>query len=903
MNKKQENHRISMNMKLALILSLLFILPMVSFGQTQQFAKFPLSPAYAENILDNKPVSFTLAMDNINFSKIVSVEIHFIATQKTDTDYFLTIDGKDCDVPKFLSEGSGQREVIIDCTSQISAIGKYALELTQINTLAAPLSSIYGWAEVTYFPPEPIVIQPIQKGDVVDAINQYYAPHSQLLLHGTDYFKGERATVFLQLTDTDSRPINNASCQISIYNTTNVQGPAIFSGTPMVGAQNGVYYYQFSTQSLTEGVYPSTASCDYIFRYTYRYPPFSVSTPVITVNLGSFLAGTNYALNDPSDFQYIAYTQSLSTINITLGYENISSNSTAIDFYWLGETNNAPTFTFYVFNVTGNKWLSLGTLTMSSGGQGSSGVPTGQDDLFTASVPRNLSNFINSTGGINFQFVENGLATTLRVGWATVKFYSNSSEAYEVKGSSEVHIYPDYLVSMWNTTNSTAFTNKQLLFNITTNLTSVQNTAERTNTTVLTNNQLLFNITTNLTSIQNTVEQINTTTVSIQSIVTSIQNTVNSIFTYVQLIYNQTTEINATTHALSTPNVTVNVTFNSSVNLTVNVTQQTVSVNNISVIENITNITFVDNNTFTTVIVNTTNTTVNVTQQIVSVSNITVVENITNTTVNTNTVVVNTTNTTINVTQQIVSVNNISVVENITNITFVDNNTFTTVIVNTTNTIVNVTQQIVSVNNISVVVNTTNTTFSPTLVSNVTFVDNSTTNVTVIINDTGFSNNLTQIYGQLFVINNTVNRIELNTLTINATVNSIQSTVNSILTFVTNIYTQVQLIYNQTTQINATLNALNTTPNVVVNLTVNTTTQIVSVSNTTVNVTNAVVFNTTVNVTNANVQNITVVVNTTQTDISNVTSILNEINGTVGTINSTVSNINNSLVPNTIFIY
>ena len=408
-------------MKNKLIISLLFIILVMALpvfaGETQQFIKIPLEPSYAESIGD-KPTYFLMVMDNFNFTKIMSVMINFNVFVKVDTTFFAVVGGEECRSPKFFAEGGSSRQITFDCSNIIVGKGKYIVTITVDN----PVSSVFGWAEVSYMsssidvcpampdiPACPAV--PDVKSSMMIALKDYSssAPAS-LHLSGTDYYFGETATVFAQLVDTNGNPVNNASCNFDMYNTTNPLLPPIYNKQPMLfrGA-DGIYYYQFSTNNLIAGVYPVDAECSYNYDNFYFYSGSMTNFINVTTNSGTFIGGSPLALNSPTDDTYMQWKD---VPNVTLTWSNVSGNITQVDFYFLVDTQGARTLSFYAKNKTSGGFRFIGNLVTNGAGLG---LP----DLFTASISLD---YLNATGFVSIRVVQTagGGSTNIYFDWAKI---------------------------------------------------------------------------------------------------------------------------------------------------------------------------------------------------------------------------------------------------------------------------------------------------------------------------------------------------------------------------------------------------------------------------------------------------------------------------------------------------
>ena len=417
------------NSSILVLVAFLTLLAVPSFADsTQQFIKIPLEPSYSEGI-GIKGADFVLAMDNFNFSKIVSIMINFNVFTKEDTTFLVTVDGMGCLNSKSFAARGSSRQIIFDCSNVVTGMGKYLVTVVADS----PVASAFGWAEVSYFAPE--MTCPVQE-NITKSLADYYGTKAFLSIHGTDYWQGEKATVFLQLQDTSGQAVNNASCNFDLYNTSNPLSNPIYNKQPMVfrGA-DGIYYYQFLTTGLPEGVYPMDAECFYVYDNYYFYQGVSQAINV-TTNTGTFIGGAATGLNAYDDDLYMGWSLTQNLTFMWVNVTNSTGNVTRMEFYWLGETSVARTLTFYAYNYTSSSYnIVLGTkLTTASG---STTTPTGLDEIFAAVVPSAAYN-----GTTVSVIMSSSGSSTMFINWVTLKAFKNSTYVSEVKGSSEVHIYP-----------------------------------------------------------------------------------------------------------------------------------------------------------------------------------------------------------------------------------------------------------------------------------------------------------------------------------------------------------------------------------------------------------------------------------------------------------------------------
>jgi hypothetical protein len=563
---------------------------------TQQYNKIFLQPFYRETLSSSTNYTYTLNInppDNIQnvLNAIITIHAQINGQSQNMT---LRINNQSCNNPSYYIatafSTTGENNFFFDCSNRIQKSGTYNITINSaVNT-----GVISAWLDLTY-------------------MNN---PNGQVkYVGGTDYYMGEMATVFLQLQDASGAAVNNASCNFDIYNTSNPLVTPIYNKQPMVfrGA-DGIYYYQFPTIGLPTGVYPLDAECTYIYDNYYFYTGIS-PTINVTTNSGTLLGGSPFALNSGNDADYMQWN---SVPNVTLRWDNVVSNITQLDFIFTMATSGSRTFSFYARNKTSGAFNFIGSVVASGNG-------VNQPDLFTSRISLD---YLNSTNQVSIQVVQTagGGSTNVYFDWATLKAYKNSTYITEVKGSSEVHIYPLNISDM-----------PQLVWNYTTRtLTDYNMTGLSANQSNIIANQVVMNNTLNqVNGTANNIYSYLTTMIyplltSMNSTIGSMQGTLNTVANNVLTILGLTQQINTTVNSINfTPTIIINTTNTTNI------------YNNTEIFNYTQNVTFIVNQTNTTIENNNTqifnytqNVTVtpvfNVTTQNVTVQNVTVVVNTTN---------------------------------------------------------------------------------------------------------------------------------------------------------------------------------------------------------------------------------------------------------------------------------
>jgi hypothetical protein len=552
------------------LLAVAILMSGFAFAQPQTL-NIPLKPSYMEKLPANVPMSFMLPLSGFTLGKISNAVLAFDinidpSSKVADTIFYITIDKQDCINNKFDFIGTGSGGIKFDCSNIIiDPTVDYNVELTATSDL----NSISAQGYVTYEVPIIPVIQPenltdtLQKyftgnpvnNSVLDSLKQFYSTKASMHVGGTDYWQGEKASVFLQLLDSNGNPITNASCLVDIYNTSTPYSK-IYNNSPMFSFSNGdgMYIFQFSTVGFPEGVYPVDATCSYNYASQNYYQGSLAIALNYTITSGSIFGGSILNVNFLDDGLYFALTNSAAT-NATYTWYNVSTTLTRIDFQWFGETDKASTITFYAFNWTSGAYLSIGSLVSTA--SASSTVPSGLDDAFIGQIP-DLKNFVNSTGAVRVQIFDNqGTTHKLYENFINLLGYSNTTLVTMVKGESEVHIYSQNIMNailnssnlaaaaVWNYTNRTLTDyNSSQIYQTLLSLQANQNTMNATVAQILALSSAI-NLTTQQTL--NLAQTINLTTSQILTLAQSINATTTAnTATLAQILFlNQ--QINATT--------------------------------------------------------------------------------------------------------------------------------------------------------------------------------------------------------------------------------------------------------------------------------------------------------------------------------------------------------------------
>ena len=297
-------------------------------------------------------------------------------------------------------------------------------------------------------------------------INYYNNPLGGVQISGTEYSPGDPATIFLQLTDSQSNPINNGNCYLNIYYPlSGGQHPYTIHNAPMINAftvnstaDDGIYYYDLTAPS-SLGIYMLSAQCSYSYLQNWIYnPDGSTGAPTQTMVIGTLDYGNVNNLLQ-SDTQYESFSDAGQKISIIYDFNtSISQANTSLSMYLSGQATSPVTTTVYYYNWTGSRYIALpNTLTYKGNLAGTTPpTPTDYDDLLTNIIPSNGA--INPSTKILRLMVNTTYSGSykLALNWFNVEGASSTGIVQQLNGNSEMHItnIPNATtIQVWNATN------------------------------------------------------------------------------------------------------------------------------------------------------------------------------------------------------------------------------------------------------------------------------------------------------------------------------------------------------------------------------------------------------------------------------------------------------------------
>jgi hypothetical protein len=418
---------------LILIGIFLFLIPTVMAVQPEEkYTKIFGNPFYRATMTNNNDYNWTISVNPPDgLSSVLSAIMTFDIYLNPSVNFTIQANGKPCNTYFYYVSttyaGAGQSRVTFDCSNIISKAGNYNITL---RPSGANTGSVSGWLDLTY------MNNPKQEN---------------LFVSGTEYQTGEAGTIFLQLKDSQGNAVNDGNCYLDVYYPSygNLSHPVLYTDIGMLykTGSNGIYFYDMVVPNIT-GVYMLGASCAYAYQVNWLYDPSeTIKKPTRTAINGTYLSDT-IVLNSYEDGLYEKCTAILFGGNrVCEAYYDFNStgisNFTALDLYYAGESDAAPTATFYVWNWTSSAWITLAnTLTFSSTASASSPpAPTSIDEFVTNPItPSNYTiNYTTKITRIRMRIV---LGTTYNLynNWLALKFLTSEGQIQELKGSGELHV-------------------------------------------------------------------------------------------------------------------------------------------------------------------------------------------------------------------------------------------------------------------------------------------------------------------------------------------------------------------------------------------------------------------------------------------------------------------------------
>lgn len=424
MNRDEFILKIGVRFFLILFLLGCLFLYVVTAENTQQYNKIYLNPFYRASMSANTNYTYDLEVKpQDKVSNVQNAMVNFQVYISPSVVYSLWVNDKVCNNPTFTISttyaSAGLGMISFDCSNVINKDGNYKITLRSNKNSG----SSYGWLDLTY------------SSDL----------KGELKVHGTEYTIGQQAKTWLQLKDINGTAISNGICYVDIYNYNN--SILLEQATMNNLNHDGIYYYDYDTSLLNEGVYPVIARCYYVAIET---PNFATSITIIngTLDSGSI---TNTYIEDGS---YLTtsetsagggnprrYASEMYFGNKTCDINELLMNGITIK--WVGRWNSNvanDVIKISVYNYTSDSWLDLPNIITGSG----TGVKIVSNSLITNNLTK--SGLTNSTQSrLILKFNDTSLSDTSSTGfdydYVSVLCDTYSSPIWQqVSGSSEMHI-------------------------------------------------------------------------------------------------------------------------------------------------------------------------------------------------------------------------------------------------------------------------------------------------------------------------------------------------------------------------------------------------------------------------------------------------------------------------------
>jgi len=242
-----------------------------------------------------------------------------------------------------------------------------------------------------------------------------------LQIHGTEYWQGENGTIFLQLHDTQYKPINNATCELTAYKPNKTKWINEFHLT-YLNNSNGLYYVDIYAPN-EPGIYMLDVTCSYA-GILYTYQPTNIT---YEGNLQSSSDIENVHNIDCIFFKTTVSMYHETTYNITT--LNVSEMS-EITVTWVGINSKAADIEIYNYNTSA--WDTLTTIPSMSGSSCEARV------YYSTDINDNLTHYFNNSQAMTR--IVTALSSTLWTDLFRLELHDNGSVVAGC-GCAEVHVH------------------------------------------------------------------------------------------------------------------------------------------------------------------------------------------------------------------------------------------------------------------------------------------------------------------------------------------------------------------------------------------------------------------------------------------------------------------------------
>ena len=444
-----------MGKKILLFGIIFFLLSTFSYAiePSQTYNKIFANPFYRASMTNNQNFTYSFKInppDNVAgvVSAIANLQVFLTPT----VTFNAWINGTPCNTASYTVSttfaGSGQALITFDCSNVITKAGNYQATIrpSGANTGASTM-----WFDITYINNASDFISEVGTVNSVESVRK--VGKGTMEIHGTEYFENDDGTLFVQLKDNDGIPIENATCAVTIFypNIALSVHPVWIMEAQMQRLQhNGIYFYDLITPAISR-LYMANVHCTFATNHSLFYDGTTPDSPIRNITAGTY-TGDSFLLNTYTDW---LYTQCDSTTAVNKQCDafynfTIGNNISQIFVNYLGESESAPTLTFYWYNWLNSSWVSLPN-TLTFHGTASTDVPSGVDEYASNKIP-NLTKAIKmpenrvsirllSTSGSTFHQFDN---------WLTLDTTQTITSIEELKGSGEIHVssfVPDSLTA------------------------------------------------------------------------------------------------------------------------------------------------------------------------------------------------------------------------------------------------------------------------------------------------------------------------------------------------------------------------------------------------------------------------------------------------------------------------
>jgi len=390
-----------------IIFMAIFVIATIEFvSANQEIKTITFFGGYVQNAQANKIYNTTFSFDPLDgLSKIIYVKGSILSDiPNTNTQVYVKVGTEFCNPNYYNVPISNNYLMNFDCTNQINSVGNYTVMFMSTKDI----KNVYTEWTLTY-------------------LNN---PKGFFNFFGTEYWFGENGTIFLQLKDFNSLPINTGSCDVTIYYPDKTKWVSNFPMNYLNNSQ-GLYYLDVIIPQIS-GVYIVEAECE--------YDNLMIDYNPINITYDGILNGDNN-LDKVSDTDCIFYqTGSSHWQHVTYNITGINKNNiTQLKASWVGMTTKDVNFGIYNYNTL--NWDVISTSSQIS-----------SDSLFcenrkylSKTIIQNITDYINDENLIKTKiFKESGPSITILTDEFKLSLSLDTPQIADVKGSSEINVHnPD----------------------------------------------------------------------------------------------------------------------------------------------------------------------------------------------------------------------------------------------------------------------------------------------------------------------------------------------------------------------------------------------------------------------------------------------------------------------------